>query len=77
MREYIFNEFQKTVVFMKNRGGACIYVRKGIAFNVIHPPEQAEDSCWILIKIARGVNRVCGCVYRSSNSDAVNNEKVL
>lgn len=77
LKEYTFSGFQNPVVFMKNRGGASIYVRKSLSSNAVQPPEQAEDSCLIVIRNEHGANRAYGCAHRSSSSDAANNDKVL
>ena len=47
--EYSFPGYQNFVA-MKNRGGSCMYVKNSISCYEIHPPNQTEDSCWIVIK---------------------------
>ena len=75
--EYLIEGYQEPVLFLKNRGGSGIYIKNGIKFVQVNPPEIVEDSSWIMIKTKNGVKRLYGCLYRSPNSSAENNEKML
>ena len=77
MSEYSFNGYQSPVVFKKNRGGSCIYVKNGIIFTVVSPPNPTEDSVWISIRTSNNISRLYGCIYRSPNSTNENNEKLI
>ena len=72
--EYFFEGFQPPVVYKKNRGGACIYIRNGLRFHEVSPPNCLEDSAWIVISTKNSIKRLYGCLYRSPNSTVENNQ---
>ena len=74
--EYLIDGFQPPVVCMKNRGGACGFIRNDIIFSEVCVPNPTEDSVWFSIKTEDNVNRLYGCVYRSPNSSSENNSKL-
>ena len=59
------------------RGGACVFVRTGLDFTIIKPPNITQESIWISIKTHDKINRLYGCIYRSPNSSNINNENLL
>ena len=75
--EYTITGFQNPVVFMKNRGGACIYVRSGINFCEVLPPIPTNDSAWITINTEDNIKRLYACIYRSPNSSVDNNNNLI
>ena len=74
--EYNLDGYQ-CFVAMKNRGGACIYVKEHLSCYEVNPPAKTEDSCWIVMKTKNYKKRVYGCIYRSPNSDHENNDKLI
>ena len=74
--EYLIDGFQPPVVCMKNRGGACGFIRNDIIFSEVCVPNPTEDLVWFSIKTEDNVNRLYGCVYRSPNSSSENNSKL-
>ena len=41
--------FQSPIISRKSRGGTCIFVKESISFYEVNPPNQCEDSSWIVI----------------------------
>ena len=74
--EYSFTGYQAFVA-LKNRGGSCIYVKNSVPCYEVSPPDQTEDSCWVVIPTKNNVKRLYACVYRSPNSPEENNVKLL
>ena len=69
--------YQLPVVFRKDRGGACVFVRNGISFVEVKPPNSSSDTVWLVINTGNRVNRIYGCVYRSPNSSSENNSALF
>ena len=69
--------FQAPLIDPHIRGGACVYLRDGIDYFVIDPPDKISQSVWFHIKTENNIKRLVACVYRSPNSEGVNNEKLL
>ena len=75
--EYTIPGFQDPVIDPNIRGGAGIYVREGMEFFVVQPPNKVNESVWIVLKTRDNVNRLYACIYRSPNSVDANNEKLI
>ena len=69
--------FQSPTISRKSRGGTCIFVKESISFYEVNPPNQCEDSSWIVIQSKNSVKRLYACVYRSPNSTNENNQKLI
>ena len=75
--EYHLNGYQEPIVHFRDKGGSAIYVRDSIDFNEVEVPEKCSDSTWISIRTENKRRRIYGCIYRSPNSAASNNEHLM
>ena len=69
--------YQIPVVFERDRGGACIFVRNGIKFFEVKSPHNSSDAVWIVIQTGNRVDRIYGCIYRSPNASMENNSALF
>ena len=77
LTEFAIQGYQKPIASFKVRGGTCIYVKSGIHANEITPPGKFQDSSWVETITVNGIKRIYGCIYRSPNSKADENLKLL
>ena len=75
--EYSLKGYQEPVICPKARGGTCIFVKEGLNFYQVQPPENMDDSTWIVVCTMNNIRRLYGCIYRSPNSSTENNERLM
>ena len=69
--------FQAPIIDPKIRGGACAFVRSGLNFYTVEPPQKVTESIWFCINTIDNIRRLYACIYRSPNSTAENNDKLI
>ena len=75
--ELFLGGFQCPLISPARRGGACAFIREGLNFIPVEPPEKVSESVWFSMQTIDKANRLYGCIYRSPNSTEENNQKLL
>lgn len=75
--DYYLEGYQTPVICAKARGGTCIYIKTGLSYSEVHPPNPVNESSWITVMTGNNRKRLYACIYRSPNSNSENNYNLL
>ena len=76
--EYINIELNGYEGYHTNTGrGVSIYIKENIRCEKVEIQSDFNDSLWVKIYQKNGCSLIVGCIYRSPNSEVINNENLL